>query len=67
MTDRPIEELVAGHKFRQSVLDRCDGELGGAPVWHGWVIMDAFLAGINYARESLTRDDIESPHPDGRS
>lgn len=67
MTDRPVDELIAGNKFRESVLDRCDGELSGAPVWHGWVIMDAFLAGVDYARQSLTRDDIESPHPDGRS
>lgn len=49
--DRPIEELKAGDDFRQSVLTRSDdASNGGAPLWHGWVIMDAFLAGIDWAR-----------------
>lgn len=48
---RPIEEIVAGDAFRNSMLFRVDGTApDGAPLWHGWVIMDAFLAGIDYAR-----------------
>jgi hypothetical protein len=48
-TDRPIEELKAGDAFRESMIPRADLP-GPYPLWHGWVIMDAFLAGIDYAR-----------------
>lgn len=50
-TGRPIEEITAGDAFRNSMLFRVDRVADdGAPLWHGWVIMDAFLAGIDYAR-----------------
>jgi hypothetical protein len=48
--ERPIEELQAGNAFRDTLIPHADGERSGAPVWHGWAIMDAFLAGIDYAR-----------------
>lgn len=50
--DRPIEELQAGAEFIQTLLARADGDRGGAPLWHGWAVMDAFLAGIDYARRT---------------
>ena len=65
--ERPIEDLQAGDEFRKSLLDRADDWKGPAPLWHGWALMDAFLAGVNHGRqaalESLTRDDIETPRP----
>lgn len=52
MSDRPIEELDAGEAFRQSMKPRADfsSEFGRVPLWCGWVIMEAFLAGIDWAR-----------------
>ncbi len=51
MTERAIEEIKAGDTFRASLIERADGYANGyAPLWHGWAIMDAFLAGIDYAR-----------------
>lgn len=50
--DRPIEELQAGNAFRDQLVPRADSDHHGAPLWHGWAIMDAFLAGIDYARRS---------------
>ena len=47
---RPIEELQAGDAFVNTMVPRADSNNHGAPLWHGWVIMDAFLAGIDYAR-----------------
>lgn len=70
MTDRPIEDLQAANEFRNSLLPRADAHNGPAPLWHGWAVFDAFLAGMDHGRntalEGLTRDDIEAPHPDGR-
>lgn len=66
--DRPIEDLVAANAFRDTLVPRADGFANGnAPLWHGWAVFDAFLAGLDHARQSITRDDTESPHPDGRS
>lgn len=49
--ERPIEELKAGDAFRVSVVGKADTWMLDAPLWHGWVVMDAFLAGIDWARE----------------
>lgn len=54
LSDRPIEEIVAGNAFRDTVVKRADSDSHGAPLWHGWVIMDAFLAGIDWARRKVT-------------
>lgn len=53
---RPINELQAGEKFRQSLVPRADACHGSAPLWHGWAIMDAFLAGIDYARKQQPKN-----------
>lgn len=50
MTDRPKEEIHAGFAFRERLVHRADAYAGHAPLWHGWAIMEAFLAGIDYAR-----------------
>ena len=58
--ERPIEELRAGDAFRETMLGKADADVfGTAPLWHGWVIMDAFLAGIDWARaqEAQKRKD----------
>lgn len=48
---RQIDDIEAGVAFRNSVLAKADDATnGGAPLWHGWVIMDAFIAGADYAR-----------------
>jgi len=49
MSKRPIEELVAGNDFRDTLVPRADDKAN--LMWRGWAIMDAFLAGIDWARE----------------
>lgn len=48
--DRPIEDLEAANNFRNGLVDQADANRGGAPLWHGWAVFDAFLAGVDYAR-----------------
>jgi hypothetical protein len=50
--DRPIEDLLAGDEFRRSLKPRADAWNGPAPLWHGWAVMDAFLAGVDHARKA---------------
>ena len=50
-TDRPIEDLQAANAFRDTMVPRADSDWHGAPLWHGWAIFDAFLAGMDYARK----------------
>jgi hypothetical protein len=45
---RPLEEIQAGHVFLATLIPRADDPVN--LLWHGWAIMDAFLAGIDYAR-----------------
>lgn len=57
--DRPIEEIEAGEEFRSTLIPKADAMTPGeAPLWHGWAIMDAFLAGIDYARADAPASDL---------
>lgn len=51
----PIE---AGYRHVNSVLDRADGHLGSAPVWHGWALREAFVAGAKWQR-ALTAPPVD--------
>jgi len=44
-----VDDVVAGNEFRDSLVPKADAERGGSPLWHGWAIMDAFLAGVAHA------------------
>lgn len=59
MSNEPdIEDLKAGDAFRDTLLDRADGyDEGEAPMWFGWAIMAAFLAGAEHAREQAAKLD----------
>jgi len=48
----PAEDMDAGEAFRQSMRPRADAYDGAAPLWYGWVIMDAFLAGAKHGRKT---------------
>lgn len=61
MSDRPIEDIEAGWAFRESLVHRADVRNRHAPLWHGWAIMEAFLAGIDYARATEAATALETP------
>lgn len=46
------EDIDAGEAFRRTMIERADSSWGGAPLWHGWAIMEAFLAGAEHARKA---------------
>ncbi len=46
------DDIAAGDAFRNAMLDRADSSKAGAPLWHGWVIMEAFLAGVDHGRKT---------------
>lgn len=62
-----IELLEAGNAFRDALIPRADGYAGHAPLWHGWAIMDAFIAGSKYAppasnpQEAVTSTEGTAP------
>lgn len=53
--ERPhVDDLVEGNDFRTSLISRATMiDASGAPLWHGWALMDAFLAGARHARQEL--------------
>ena len=51
-----FDKLVsAGNSYRNTILSRADGTLDGCPFWHGWAIMDAFIAGAAHAKKDKTK------------
>lgn len=52
---------MAGNAFRDTLVPRADSDSHGAPLWHGWAIMDAFLAGIDHARSIKEPGHTGSP------
>lgn len=54
--DRPVDDIFAGDQYRASIKHRADANHGPAPLWHGWAIMDAFLAGADYGRANPDKD-----------
>lgn len=57
--DTRLDEIVAGDNFRRSLLERADSFNGEAPLWHGWALMDAFLAGRDYANNLSSPEETE--------
>lgn len=49
--DRPVEELIAGDNFRKTMIPHAEDRHN--LMWHGWVIMDAFLAGIQWKKNRV--------------
>lgn len=60
MNERPIEDLNAAAAFRDSLIECPDAMgAGNAPLWYGWAITDAFLAGMDHARKQIA----DAPKP----
>jgi hypothetical protein len=59
--ERDTADIVAAGDFRQALIrnGRVDAHHRGFPLWHGWVIVEAYLAGVRAERErcaQLARD-----------
>jgi hypothetical protein len=52
------DDLVAANEFRERMVPRADGTspAGPFPMWYGWVIVDAFLAGIRWEKARTERE-----------
>lgn len=50
MSGDNIEDVAAADAYRQTLLVRADGH-NPSPFWYGWVIMEAYLAGLKVGRE----------------
>lgn len=47
-----LDNHEAAIAFRETLLSRADGHVHGMyPLWHGWAIVDGFLAGVKWASE----------------
>jgi len=46
-----VTDLEAANSFRESIVSRADDLRDGAPLWYGWAILHAFLAGVAFARK----------------
>lgn len=69
MSKRFNADLDAAHMFVEGVRAKADSFSGGAPLWHGWALRLAFLAGADHGRGlnevppvEITKP-MELPHP----
>ena len=51
--DAPIGDIRAAYDFRATLIPRADAWRGAAPLFHGWAIADAYLAGLEAGRKEL--------------
>lgn len=51
-----VGDQNAAYAFRETLIPRADTLQGNAPLWHGWAVFDAFIAGAKHGR-------IASPPP----
>lgn len=59
MTNEQAAEVDAAHKYVESVVESADAKQP-YPMWHGWALREAFLAGIKNERESRLAADTAS-------
>lgn len=60
MTD---ELMTAAYAYVDSVVDTADTSPFGFPLWHGWALRQAFIAGAEYVgtpRHTLTDTEIQA-------
>ena len=50
---RSIKEVQAAVAFVDGVVPRADIMNGIAPLWYGWALREAFLAGIDHERKRI--------------
>ena len=48
---RDAEVHRMAHQFREAMVPRADLHSGHWPAWHGWVIVEAYLAGYSAAQK----------------
>ncbi len=48
-----VPDLLKASAFRDTL--RPDGYLGAAHYWHGWAIVEAYLAGLRAGRQEVKR------------
>ncbi len=66
MNQPSYNDLAAATAFSDSMVSRADAtDRGAYPLWHGWALREAFLAGLAHERERL--DKIEAYHRKARA
>lgn len=58
-------EVRAAYQYVKRVSDTADGVFGAAVWWHGWALLEAFLAGVSHARRSPTFHTSAEVRSDG--
>jgi hypothetical protein len=51
-------KLVDAYEFVDSMVPRADGDIIGAPYWHGWALREASLTGFNHCKGERVRNPL---------
>lgn len=61
MTD---ELMTAAYAYVDSEVSTADARLNGFPMWYGWALRQAFIAGAKHADEARVNPYCDSPATD---
>ena len=50
-------DLKAAYDWREGMIERADGMLNGCSAWHGWAIVESFMAGMRYAESQKKKKE----------
>ena len=48
-------DIESAHKYRELLVAKADGWIYGGYFWHGWVIVEAYLAGLAAGRRKRAK------------
>jgi len=51
LSEEQVVELTKAYEFVESMLGRADIKTPD-PLWHGWALREAFMAGYKYVKEA---------------
>jgi hypothetical protein len=55
--DVPLELIREADAFRDTLITKADAHNGPYPLWHGWAILDAYIAGVMAERNRGKRSN----------
>ena len=58
LNDGSHPDINAAHAYVDSVVPTVEEDAKRYFVWHGWSMREAFLAGISYAKENNTTQNL---------
>lgn len=58
MSNEISPEVLAAYQFVETMVEKTPYRFVGGPMWHGWALREAFLAGVHWAAQPRNAGDV---------